>query len=107
MQETIARPAADTDQAQTTFSKSIVVSGIRCVLTYILLPFFTPLINLAPQVGPLIGLPLGLVAIASNIYSIRRFWKADHKWKYYVTVLHLAVTGLLIVLVYNDILSLL
>lgn len=85
------------------FSQSIMVSAVRCVLTYLVLPFATPLVGLAPGVGPAIGLPLGLVAIAANVLSIRRFWRADHRWKKHVTVLHVAVIGLLVVLVYRDI----
>lgn len=85
------------------FSQSIMVSAVRCLLTYIALPFLTPLVGLAPGVGPAIGLPLGLVAVGANVLSIRRFWRADHKWKKHVTVLHVAVICLLIVLIYRDI----
>jgi hypothetical protein len=90
-------------RAERLFSKSIVVSGIRCLLAYIVLPFVTPFIGLAPGVGAGFGLVIGLVAIAANLFSIRRFWRADHRWKLPVTVLHVAVIGLLVVLVINDI----
>ena len=93
--------------AERLFSKSIVVSGIRCLLSYIILPFVTPFIGLAPGVGAGLGLVIGLVAIAANLFSIRRFWRADHRWKLPVTVLHVAVIGLLVVLVVNDLRELL
>lgn len=96
-------PVGEDEQAQQTFSRSIVISGIRCVLTYIILPFVTPLIGLAPGVGPTIGLVVGVVAIAANVFSIRRFWRADHRWKVPVTGLHLAVIGLLTILLVLDI----
>ena len=89
------------------FSRSILVSAVRCLLTYIVLPFVAPLVNLAPGVGPVIGLIVGTIAIASNVFSIRRFWLADHRWKRQVTVLHMAVIGLLVVLVSLDIVELL
>jgi hypothetical protein len=89
------------------FSRSIMVSALRCTLTYILLPFVAPFLRLAPGVGPAIGLPLGFVAIVSNGLSIRRFWRADHRWKKPVTVLHVIVIGMLAVLIYRDIASLL
>lgn len=85
------------------FSRSIMVSALRCTLTYIVLPFVTPFLRLAPGVGPAIGLPLGLVAITSNVLSIRRFWRADHHLKKQVTVLHCIVIGMLVLLIYRDI----
>jgi hypothetical protein len=106
-------PVTDTASGTTSadvhrgFSRSILVSAIRCTLTYLVLPFVTPFIGLAPRVGPLVGLPLGLVAMASNSLSIRRFWRADHRWKKPVTVLHCAVIGMLVVLLYHDLAELL
>lgn len=99
--------AASTTAAQQGFSRSILISGIRCVLTYVILPFVTPLIGLAPGVGPSIGLVVGIVAIAANVFSIRRFWKADHHWKKQITVLHVSVIVLLSILLYLDITALL
>jgi multisubunit Na+/H+ antiporter MnhB subunit len=80
-----------------------MVSGIRCVLTYLILPFATPLIGLAPGVGPVVGLVVGTVAIAANALSIRRFWRADHRWKKPVTALHGGVIVLLVILLYLDV----
>jgi len=88
---------------QSTFSKSILISGFRCVLTYVLLPFVAPFLGFAPGIGPGVGLVIGIAALAANFFSIRRFWKSDHKWKYHVTALHIAVIGLLLVLMYLDI----
>jgi len=93
--------------AEQGFSRSIMISGIRCVLTYLILPFVTPWIGLAPGVGPVVGLVVGLVALAANIFSIRRFWRADHRWKIHVTVLHGSVIVLLLVLLYLDVAQLL
>ncbi len=80
-----------------------MISGIRCVLTYVILPFVAPLIGLAPGVGPVIGLIVGTVAIAANVFSIRRFWQADHRWKKQVTVLHVSVILLLVILLFLDV----
>ena len=90
-------------QAERLFSKSIVISGIRCVLAYLILPFATPFIGLAPGVGAGFGLIIGLVAIAANLFSIRRFWRADHRWKMPVTAIHVAVIALLVVLAVRDV----
>ncbi len=102
---TVTDPSTPTDQApEQGFSRSIIISGIRCTLTYVVLPFFiAPFIGLSPSVGPTVGLALGSVAIAANIFSIRRFWQADHRWKIHATVLHVSVLILLIVLMVLDI----
>lgn len=99
----VADKVAADEQAQQGFSRSILVSGIRCTLTYIILPFVAPWIGLAPGVGPVIGLIIGTIAIAANVFSIRRFWRADHRWKVHATVLHAAVLLLLAILMMFDI----
>ncbi len=84
------------------FSVSIVISAIRCTLTYVVLPFALPLLGLAPGVGPVLGITIGVVAIAANVFSIRRFWRAQHRWRRPITVIHIGVIGLLLVLVALD-----
>ena len=98
---------AEAEAAQRGFSRSVVISGIRCTLTYVLLPLVAPFVGLAPNVGPVIGLTVGTVAIVANVFSIRRFWRADHRWKVHATVLHCAVLVLLAVLMVLDIRELL
>ncbi|NDH76677.1 MAG: hypothetical protein EBY52_08090, partial [Actinobacteria bacterium] len=71
--------AVSTTDAEHAFSRSILVSAVRCTFTYLLIPFGFPLIGLSAGVGPWIGLPVGLVAIAANVVSIRRFHRADHR----------------------------
>lgn len=95
------------NRAQRAFSMSMLVSGIRCVLAYIVLPFVTPFIGLAPGVGPGLGLVVGVVAIGANVFSLRRFWRLDHRWKKWVTVLHVGVISFLLVLMALDIATLL
>ena len=92
--------------AQRAFSTSVLVSATRCTLTYLVLPFLLPALGLAAGVGPAIGIPVGLVAIASNVATIRRFWAADHRWRWAYTALALTVIALLLVLLVEDIASL-
>jgi len=102
--ETLARITAE--EAQRGFSISIVVSGIRCSLTYLVFPFLLPLLGLAPGVGPVLGIGIGTFAIAANGLSIRRFWRAQHPWRRPITMLHLGVITLLVVLVALDLVDL-
>lgn len=99
-------PRAGPAGAERAFSVSMTISGIRCALTYVVLPFVAPLVGLAPGVGPAIGIPVALVAMAANVVSIRRFWRAQHRWRRPVTVLHLAVIVLLVALLVSDVAAL-
>jgi hypothetical protein len=99
-------PPAPEDAAQRAFSTSILVSATRCLLTYIVLPFLAPVLGLAAGVGPALGIPIGVVAIGSNVLTIRRFWAADHRWRWVYTAIALTVIALLLVLMVDDIFDL-
>ena len=90
-------------QAQRVFSLSMLVSGVRCALVYVALPFVTPLLGMAPGVGPVLGIAISTVAIAANVFSLRRFWRIHHPWRRPITVLHVSVIGFLLVLIGLDI----
>ena len=94
--------AVSTTVAEHAFSRSILVSAVRCTFTYLLIPFGFPLIGLGAGVGPWIGLPVGVLAIAANIVSIRRFHRADHRWKWPMTAINAGIIVLLTVLVVLD-----
>ena len=66
-------PDGSLGQAQRAFSLSMLVSGIRCALAYVVLCFVTPLLGIAPGVGPVLGITISTVAIAANVFSLRRF----------------------------------
>ena len=91
-----------TTDAENAFSKSILVSAVRCTFTYLLIPFGFPLIGLSGAVGPWIGLPVGLIAIVANVVSIRRFHRSDHRWKWPMTAINTGIIVLLVVLVVLD-----
>jgi hypothetical protein len=65
-------------------------------------PWLLPALGLAGGVGPGLGLAIGAVAIVFNVLSIRRFWASRHRWRWRITVLNVAVIGLLVVLVARD-----
>ena len=69
--------ADDQNEAARLFSLSIVISGTRCLLTYIVFPWVLPLLGIAGGVGPAVGVVVGVVAIFFNVLSIRR-WRGSH-----------------------------
>lgn len=70
--------------AHRTFRVSVVVSAVRCVVTYVAVPVLLPLLSLSGWVAAPIGLALCVVAAVSGVISLRRFWRADHahRWTY-------------------------
>jgi hypothetical protein len=90
------------EQPERVFSQSILISGIRCLLSYVVFPFIFPIIGIRSGVGSTVGLIIGTVAIAANVFSIRRFWKADHKYKVPVSILNLGIIVLLVILIVLD-----
>ena len=94
-----AAAATELDEASArTLRFSILISAIRCTLTYVLLPFVAPFIGLAPGVGPAVGIPIALVALWANIASIKRHWHSDHRWKWPVSALNVGIIVLLVIL---------
>ena len=91
------------ESASKTFSTSMVISGIRCTLTYVVFPWLLPLVGVAGGITAGLGLPIGLVAIFFNVLSIRRFWKSDHNLKWVVATVNVGVIILLTILVAMDI----
>lgn len=96
---------SEEEAAHRTFNFSIIVSAIRCTLTYVVFPFLAPFVGLA-DVGPVIGVIVGVIAIVANVVSIRRMWRAEHKWRVPVSVINVAMIGLVLYLVTDDLLEL-
>ena len=101
------RPAHVTNaQVYAGFQKSMLISATRCTLTYVVFPLLLPLLALSPRVGGVIGIVVGSVALVSDGYTVRRFFVADHKYRWYFTAVAGAVMCLLIWLLVEDIATL-
>lgn len=92
--------------AEKAFGTSILISTVRCLLTYVLLPLLKPVIDLSGGVGPALGLVIGAVSATAIIFSMRRFWRADHRWRWAYTVLGGGILVLLAVQAVGDIAAL-
>jgi hypothetical protein len=63
---------------------AIVVSGIRCIITYLLIPVLAPIVGLTGAASAPLTIALSLLAIYMGVSGVRRFWIADHRarWAY-------------------------
>ncbi|MDP1821586.1 MAG: hypothetical protein Q8K58_17065 [Acidimicrobiales bacterium] len=111
MRRLLRLPATGADateaSARSALERSLLISTVRCLLTYIVLPFLAPVFGVAAGVAPVIGLVVGVVAIVANVASIRRFWRADHRYRWHYTALSGTVIALLVWLVVADVVELL
>jgi len=102
------RPAGmTTGSAYGSFQRSMLISAVRCTLTYVVLPFVAPAVGLATGVGPVLGLLIGSFAMVCDVFTIRRFFAVDHRWRWPISGIALAVICLLSVLWVQDLLHLL
>lgn len=99
--ESVTAEAA-VDQPERVFSQSILISAVRCTLTYVVFPFVAPIVGIASGIGSTIGLIVGTIAIVANVFSIRRFFKADHRYKWPVSALNAGIIVLLVILLVID-----
>jgi hypothetical protein len=93
-------------QAYSAFQKSMLISATRCTLTYVIFPFVLPAIGVAARVGPVLGILIGSVAIACDVFTVRRFFAVDHKWRWHFSAIAVSVIGLLSVLLVQDLVDL-
>ncbi len=89
-------PAMSAAQARSAFQKSLAYTAARCLLMYLVFPFVLPPLGIALGVGPVIGIIIGLVAMVSIVYSIRRFWRADHSKRWHYTVFGTTIIAFLV-----------
>lgn len=77
--------AGQAGRAQSAVRTSILVSTVRCLLMYIVLPFVLPALGWARGVSAGVGVALGVVAVVSLIAGVRRFWACDHPRRWWFT----------------------
>ncbi|MEO6124954.1 MAG: hypothetical protein ABIR32_14715 [Ilumatobacteraceae bacterium] len=101
------RPEGATSKAAyAAFQKSMLISATRCTLTYVVFPFVVPAVGFATGVGPILGIVIGLIAMTCDVFTIRRFFAIDHKWRWHFSAVALSVITLLSVLMVQDIVHL-
>lgn len=66
------------------FRISVVISALRCLITYVAIPVLVPILSLAGWLAAPVGIVLCAIAAVNGMISVRRFWRADHphRWTY-------------------------
>jgi hypothetical protein len=70
--------------ARRSTTTAIVLSGVRCTITYLLVPILAPFVTVLGKLGDPISIALSAAAILMGISGVRRFWVANHRarWSY-------------------------
>jgi ABC-type iron transport system FetAB permease component len=98
------RPAgASARSAVSAFRRSMVISTIRCTLTYLVFPFVLPALGLVTETGVVLGMVIGVLAITCDVFTIRRFFSVDHKWRWHFSAVAFTVICMLTVLLAQDV----
>jgi len=97
------RDLASGQEIHNIFSASMALSGTRCLLSYIVLPVLAPWLGALPLIGPAIGIPVGVLALVFDVRAMRRFFQADHRWRWVAAAVYLVVMIMVTGLVIGDI----
>jgi hypothetical protein len=86
---------------------SLLISAVRCVITYAILPALAPLVGLSGAVSRPVAIVLSAAAIVLAVVSLRRVWAADWNYRWAYTAFSLTVLVLLSMTVVIDVWALL
>jgi heme O synthase-like polyprenyltransferase len=82
---------------------SLVISAVRCVITYAIIPALAPIIVGLDVLATPLSLLLSVVAGAMAIVSLRRVWLADWSRRWAYTAFIAVVLVLLVVVMAYDV----
>lgn len=86
---------------------SLVLSAVRCVLTYAVVPVVVPAIGWAGVLATPLSLALSLAAVVLAVTSLRRVWMADYRHRWAYTAFIAVAVGLLTAVIVADLRTLL
>ena len=98
-------PGESQATAYSAFQRSMLISATRCTLTYVVFPFLLPFLHFLRGGAPVIGVVIGSVAMVADVFTIRRFFAIDHKWRWYFATIVFGTMCLLTVLLVQDVLA--
>ena len=86
---------------------SLVLSAVRCLVTYVAVPILLPLVGWLGDVATPLSLVLSVAAMALAVNNLRRVWVADWTGRWGYTAFSLVVLVVLGALVVLDVRALL
>lgn len=89
--------------AHRNFRAALIISGVRCLITYLLIPILVPILGVAGVLAAPIGIALCVVAAVNGVVSVRRFWISDHRGKWMYTWFIVIVFVILTIAMVSDI----
>ncbi len=82
---------------------SMIVSALRCIVTYVALPLLAPVVSFAGVLATPLGIALSAAALVSGTISLRRFWVSDYRGKWMYTAFIAVVFAVIAVTLAVDI----
>jgi prepilin signal peptidase PulO-like enzyme (type II secretory pathway) len=82
---------------------SLIISAVRCVITYALIPALLPVVSGLGLVATPLSLTLSLVAAVMAVVSLRRVWMADWSGRWGYTAFIAVVLAVLAVVITIDV----
>lgn len=93
--------------ARSAMRRSIIISGVRCTITYLLVPILVPILGFMGTFAAPVSIALIGYAMVNGVISVRNFWIADHRARWQYTWFMAAVFIALTVALVFDVISLL
>lgn len=88
--------------AEQAFGFSIVFSGVRCIIQYVILPFVLPVLGIAGELATHITLLINILAIGALVFSLRRFWRINYQYRWLYLAIALPALVILSAFLYFD-----
>jgi hypothetical protein len=85
---------------------SLALSGLRCVLTYVIFPVLAPALGATSLIGPAVGVPVAVAALFFDVLALRRFWAANHRLRWKITPVYVGLMALVAALLVVDLVRL-
>jgi len=99
----VERDESDESEAQRAFRFSLIFTGVRCILQYIVLPFILPVIGIAADTALPLLLLINVFAFISMLFSVRRFWQINYQYKWQYLLMALVILAALTAFIALDI----
>jgi hypothetical protein len=61
---------------------ALAISAARCVLTYVVVPVLSPLLQPSFSHDPRVAIPLSVTALVFDGRAVRSVWRSDLRWRW-------------------------